>query len=88
MKILSTEVENIVLNIWLEVFNQEMETSVPDSIKADDNFFELGGDSIMAMQVIARLKDKFKIPLSLGTILKNPTINHLTATIMQLTELS
>ncbi|MGJ5203813.1 amino acid adenylation domain-containing protein [Bradyrhizobium sp. HKCCYLR20261] len=43
------EVEQAIAAVWQEVLGRE-------SIGRDDNFFELGGDSILSLQIIARLR--------------------------------
>ncbi len=42
-----------------------------------DNFFELGGDSLMAVQVIARLREVTKVDLPAHSLLTAPTIAEL-----------
>lgn len=46
-----------------------------------DNFFELGGNSLLAGQVIARLRENFSLELSLQRLLQTPTIAELAQTI-------
>src|SRR5215831_10437973 len=49
-----TEVEEVMCGIWAEVLGLER-------VGIHDNFFELGGDSLLATQVIARVRDAFQI---------------------------
>ena len=44
-----TEIEQLIAAVWCEVLQI-------DAVGADDNFFSLGGDSLLAFQVIARLR--------------------------------
>ena len=89
MKELFAEVQAIVLDTWLEVFHEETEINLKDSIPTDTDFFELGGNSIMAMQIIARLRDKFQIKLPLQIIFEetsntsNTSINSMTIKIIE-----
>lgn len=46
-----TEQERILLEVWKEVLGLE-------SIGLNDNFFETGGDSILAIQVVAKAREK------------------------------
>ncbi len=56
--------------IWLDVFGLK-------EINETDDFFELGGQSLLALQVISRIKDKLQITISLKDFLDNPTIEKL-----------
>ncbi len=38
-----------------------------------DNFFDLGGHSMMATQVVSRIRETFDVELSLRTLFENPT---------------
>ncbi len=46
-----------------------------------DSFFELGGDSLLATQVISRLRDEFQISLALKELFAEPTIAGIAARI-------
>ncbi len=56
--------------IWLDVFGM-------DKIKDSDDFFELGGQSLLALQIISRIRDKFNINISLKDFLNNPSIEKI-----------
>ena len=43
-----------------------------------DNYFELGGDSLLAAQIISRLRDNFEMEFPLARIFETPTIAGLT----------
>ena len=45
-----------------------------DMIERRENFFELGGNSLIAVQIIARIRDELGIGLSAQDIFKAPTI--------------
>jgi len=42
-----------------------------------DDFFELGGDSLMAIRLMAMIKERFGKRLPISVLLANPTIHHL-----------
>jgi amino acid adenylation domain-containing protein len=65
-----TSAEQIVTNIWADVFKQKQ-------VGINDNFFDLGGHSLLATQVISRLREAFKIDLPLRTLFENPTVKSL-----------
>jgi amino acid adenylation domain-containing protein len=46
-------------------------------VEADDNFFDLGGDSLLAAQVVSRLRSSLPMYLGVGAIFEAPTINGL-----------
>jgi hypothetical protein len=41
-----------------------------------DNFFELGGHSLIATKLISRLREIFRIDISLPTLFDRPTIRE------------
>ncbi|MBH8560939.1 SDR family NAD(P)-dependent oxidoreductase [Nostoc sp. CENA67] len=63
----SNEMERQIAQSWQEVLG------IPQ-ISIDDNFFELGGNSLLAFQVIARLRETFSIELSLNRFFASPTV--------------
>ncbi|WP_284212175.1 non-ribosomal peptide synthetase, partial [Methylobacterium brachythecii] len=63
------DVEQAIAEIWCQVLRR-------DSVGATDNFFELGGDSILSLQVIARLR-KRGIKLTPKQIFDRQTVRSL-----------
>ncbi len=55
-----------VMAIWRELLGV-------DSIKAEDNFFELGGHSLLGTMVLARIRERFGVELSIRAIFDAPT---------------
>jgi polyketide synthase PksJ len=64
------EAEKIVVEIWQELLGIEM-------LGVYDDFFELGGHSLVATKLIARLREIFRIDISLSTLFDRPTIRDL-----------
>ena len=65
----STPTELAVAHIWAEVLRKP---STP--ISALDNFFHLGGHSLMATQVISRVREHFCVELAMRVLFEHPTI--------------
>jgi len=59
--------EEILCGILAEVLSKER-------VSIDDNFFDLGGHSLMATQVISRVRSALGLELSLHTIFAAPTV--------------
>ena len=53
--------------IWADVLRVE-------KIGIDDNFFELGGNSLLAVQMISRLRSRFGCDLGLRALFEAPSI--------------
>ncbi len=45
-----------------------------DAMARDDDFFLLGGHSFIAAQLLARIRDRFRVDLGLRTLFENPTL--------------
>ncbi len=64
-----TEVEAHLAAVWRDVLRL-------DRVGRDDNFFTLGGDSLLLVEVHARLRERFEA-LSIVTLFEYPTIRAL-----------
>jgi hypothetical protein len=42
-----------------------------------DNYFELGGDSLLATQIIYRIREKFKVEISLDNFFEDASVSTL-----------
>ncbi|WP_287326497.1 SDR family NAD(P)-dependent oxidoreductase [Okeania sp. SIO1F9] len=61
------ETERQIAQIWQDVLGVSQ-------VGVDDNFFELGGNSLLATQVISRLRQTFEKELNLKLLFEYPTI--------------
>jgi acyl carrier protein len=65
-----TPIEEVLAVIWIELLGV-------DRVGIHDNFFDLGGHSLMAMRLIAAVRDTLGITLPLKTFFESPTIEHM-----------
>ena len=66
--------EKPIADIWKAVLNLE-------KVGVSDNFFELGGNSLLAMQIVSRMRQVLAVDLSLDSLFDSPTIAGLTLVI-------
>ncbi|HEY0604426.1 MAG TPA: condensation domain-containing protein, partial [Herpetosiphonaceae bacterium] len=71
-----TAVEEALAEIWADVFNVER-------VGVYDNFFDLGGHSLIATQLIARLRNVLRVEVSLRSLMNAPTIAGLARAVEQ-----
>lgn len=64
------ETERALAEIWREVLGLE-------SASVDDNFFDQGGQSLLATQLLVRVREAFGIELPLRALFESPTIAEL-----------
>ncbi|MGP0067608.1 MAG: amino acid adenylation domain-containing protein [Isosphaeraceae bacterium] len=63
-------IEQAIAEIWSELLGGE-------PAGAHDNFFERGGHSLLAVQLLARLRHAFDVEASLKDFLEEPTVSRL-----------
>lgn len=69
-----SELEQSVAAIWEELFGLQR-------VGLRDNFFELGGNSLLAIQLVSRVRKDFQIELALNSLFEAPTVEGLAAAI-------
>ena len=70
------EYEQRIARIWQQVLGLEQ-------VGIHDNFFDLGGNSLVAVQVIAALKQEFQVQLATVALFEAPTVSTLASYVMQ-----
>jgi len=65
-----TETQKTLVEIWEEVLGIER-------VGIHDNFFDLGGHSLMATQVVSRVRQALAMEISITTLFKSSTIAQL-----------
>jgi amino acid adenylation domain-containing protein len=66
----SGPLEVTMLQVWRQILKQ-------DRISVDSNFFNLGGNSLLAMELVAKLRGILDTDLSFNMIFSHPTIRAL-----------
>ncbi len=75
----SNPTETNIAKIWQELLGIE-------KIGIHDNFFELGGDSLLATQLITRLRESFPVPLPMTSVFERPTVHLLSKLVLKLND--
>jgi amino acid adenylation domain-containing protein len=65
-----TPAEHALATIWSRVLKVQQ-------IGIHDNFFDLGGHSLIAMQLVAQIRQEFRVEVPVRAIFANPTIETL-----------
>jgi amino acid adenylation domain-containing protein len=73
----TTQTEQVLSNIWSSLLGL-------DRVGIQDNFFDLGGHSLVATQLVSRIRQAFKIELSVRALFENPTIKELAAVVEEI----
>src|SRR6185295_12020403 len=69
-----TPTEHTLAQIWGQALKREQ-------ISIHDNFFELGGDSLLAIQVMLRVRESLQVDLPIGRFIERPTVATVAAEI-------
>jgi acyl carrier protein len=62
--------DRLIAEVWSEVLGV-------DPVRPADNFFDLGGHSILAIKMVARLRDRLLVELPPSAIFDFPTVAEL-----------
>ncbi|MGB7923853.1 MAG: amino acid adenylation domain-containing protein, partial [Pyrinomonadaceae bacterium] len=62
-----TAVEEMIAGIWSSVLKVEQ-------VGINENFFEVGGHSLIATQVMSRVRDAFQVEMPLRSLFERPTV--------------
>ncbi len=67
-----SDVEQQIADLWQQLLGV-------GPIGVDDNFFELGGHSLLGIQVVAKLREMFRMEIGVPKLFEAPTIAQLAA---------
>jgi acyl carrier protein len=73
----SNETERILAQAWVEALGV-------DRVDVDDDFFALGGNSLVAVQLIAKIRKAVGVRLPMRSLFETPTVRGLAARVEQL----
>ncbi|MGB5684210.1 MAG: amino acid adenylation domain-containing protein, partial [Candidatus Electrothrix sp.] len=60
--------EELLAAVWTKLLNTEQ-------VSRADSFFELGGNSLLAMQLVSRIRETFQTELPVRTVFEHPTLS-------------
>jgi len=62
-----TATEGTLAALWRELLQA-------DAVGVNDDFFELGGQSLLAIRMVARIRDQFEVDVQLRNLFERPTV--------------
>ena len=72
----STALEKVLAQIWAQVLKR-------DKVGTRDDFLNLGGDSLLAGQIVSRIRDALPVQLAVSSFFKASSISELAAALLQ-----
>ena len=66
----SSPAEQKIARVWADLLGVE-------KVGIQDNFFDLGGNSLLAIQVVTRIRADLKVEVSVATLFEGPTVESL-----------
>ena len=65
-----TDLQRVLAGMWAD-------SLAVDRIGADDDFFDLNGNSLIAVQLVARMREQFQVDLAVATLFEARTVRGL-----------
>ncbi|MFI1016463.1 SDR family NAD(P)-dependent oxidoreductase [Streptomyces sp. NPDC020965] len=65
-----TEAQRVIAEMWAE-------TLAVDTVGIDDDFFDLNGNSLVAVQLVARIRERFAVDIAVASLFEARTIRGL-----------
>ena len=72
-----SELEAVLTRLWSEVLGM-------GRVGVTDDFFELGGNSVVAIRLVASIRDQLGVTLAMRELFDHPTVAEVAARIEQL----
>ncbi|WP_409462535.1 SDR family NAD(P)-dependent oxidoreductase [Amycolatopsis sp. GA6-003] len=72
-----TEIQRVIAEMWAE-------TLAVDKVGIDDDFFDLNGNSLVAVQLVARIRERFEVDIAVATLFDTRTARALAEAIEEL----
>jgi acyl carrier protein len=71
-----TDSEWVVAHVWAELLGRS-------SVGVEENFFDLGGQSLVATQIVSRVRDGFQLELPISLLFEHPTVEAFARAVRQ-----
>ena len=71
-----SDVEWVVCQTWAELLGR-------DAVGVTENFFDLGGQSLVATQIVSRVRDAFHLELPISLLFEHPTVEAFARAVVQ-----
>ncbi|MBV1880990.1 MAG: amino acid adenylation domain-containing protein [Pseudomonadales bacterium] len=70
------QTEQEIVALWCHVLDLQ-------KVGVRDNFFDVGGNSLLATQLVSRIRDEFDVELALSILFEQPTIEYIALQIVE-----
>jgi non-ribosomal peptide synthetase component F len=71
-----SDVEWVVCQLWAELLGRT-------TVGVTENFFDLGGQSLVATQIVSRVRDAFHLELPISLLFEHPTVETFVRAVVQ-----
>jgi acyl carrier protein len=72
-----SDIQRVLTEMWADTFGL-------DRVGIDDDFFDLNGNSLVAVQLVARIREQFQVDLTVAGLFEARTVRALSGQIEEL----